>query len=358
MKHFPAVALLGATLVLSACATTSSDDPTPGTDTSSTPIVFSTDMAMGLTSDATNGTAAAPSDIDDSWAYALAATQGALDIRGVVVTMGNNMAAPEVEVARQTVAAMETDVPVVMGATVWLDDAKSVDDTPIPTDGCVNDGVRFLRDEAERTPGLIILAIGPMTDVACLATQFPEQADNLGGVVALTGSAPGPLLLDGKKVRDFNYVMDPRALQVVLDETDVDFTAIMFGVSSQGPIKTQEIEQLGNSSDPRAAFFGTQSTPMAKYWAEVISNKKPIWDAAVVWYQLNPQHMKCAQMGYKLKVGPPLQQQGEVYDYFDPKFTESKRQVTACTEWSSPAAIDQYTAATWQAVGGSGSPTG
>ena len=88
------------------------------------------------------------------------------------------------------------------------------------------------------------------------------QAADVGGVIALIGSAPGPPPLDGKKVRDFNDVMDPRALQVVLDETDLDFTAVMFGI---------------------------------------------------------------------LKVGPPLQQQGEVYDHFDPKFTESRRQVTACT---------------------------
>ncbi len=345
-------------LLLPGCASPVADpgsDAIPSATGSGTPVIFSTDMAMGLTTGSTNGTDETPSDVDDAWAYALAVAEGGLDIRGVVVTMGNNMAAPEVAVAKQTVAAMDTDVPVVEGASVWLDDASSVSGDDISTDGCVNDGVLFLKEQVEQTPGLIVLAIGPMTDIACLATQFPESVANLGGVVALIGSSPGPLVLDGKSLRDFNYVMDPTALQLLLAETDVDITVIMFSVSSQGAIATSGIEKLAESANPRAAFFGEQSAPFAKFWTEAISPTKPIWDASVVWYQLRPNDLKCEPMGYKLKVGPPLQEQGAVYDYFDKSY-DSKRQVTACYDWRSPAAVAEFTQSVWQAVGGEGTP--
>ncbi len=345
-------------LLVSGCGAAGSGSDSEATsraNTAGTPVVFSTDMAMGLTTGATNGTDETPSDVDDAWAYALAVAEGGLDIRGVIVTMGNNMAAPEVAVAQRTVEAMDTDVPVVKGASVWLDDASSVSGDDIGTDGCVNDGVLFLKEQAEQTPGLIVLAIGPMTDLACLATQFPESVENLGGVVALIGSSPGPLVLDGKTLRDFNYVMDPTALHLLLEETNLDVTVIMFSVSSQGAIDTSSIEKLAESANPRAAFFGEQSVPFAKFWTEAISTTKPIWDASVVWYQLRPDDLKCGPMGYKLKVGPPLQEQGAVYDYFDTSY-DSDRQVTACYDWQSPGALAEFTKSVWQAVGGDGTP--
>ena len=57
-----------AAAALSACGT---DDMSGGGGTAA-PVLLSTDVAMGLTSGRGNGVSAAPPDVDDAWAFALA----------------------------------------------------------------------------------------------------------------------------------------------------------------------------------------------------------------------------------------------------------------------------------------------
>ena len=327
--------------------------------TGGTPVIFSSDMAMGLTSGSANGTSSSPSDYDDSWALALAASSDELDVRGVVVTMGNNMVVPEMGAAQATADALDLDVPVVQGASTWLpmtplQDYQGTD----LDDACVNDGVEFLADElaasATEGDGVTIIAIGPLTDVACVIMNFPDAVGGIDEIVALIGAAPDdPLDFEGTTLRDFNYIMDPRALQVVLDESDVPFTAIMFGASSAAAISTTDVADLASSDDDLARFFGEASQPYAEFWAEQIAPEKPIWDANVVWYLLAPDAYTCELAGYQLQTGAPISgtDGAALSDQFSPTFTGT-RQVTACNAFADQAAMDDFDAAVLAAVGG------
>jgi pyrimidine-specific ribonucleoside hydrolase len=77
---------------------------------------------------------------------------------------------------------------------------------------CVNDGVRFMAAQL-RERRLTILAIGPLTDVACLVLNYPREAAKIAEVVAIMGRRPGEEFAIGGKtgLTDFNYVMDERA---------------------------------------------------------------------------------------------------------------------------------------------------
>lgn len=348
VRYLLVAALALSSLVLAAC---SSDD---GADDGSMPVLFSSDMAMGLTTGNANGTEDDPSDVDDSWAFALAATHDELDVRGVVVTMGNNLVAPEMTTAQATVDAMGSDVPVVRGASVWLSVAPLMNAAgeALPR-SCVNEGVEFMADELRGTDDLTIIAIGPLTDVACLAMNFPDEAARIKEVVALVGSEPDKALTLGDvTVRDFNYAMDPRAEQVVL-ESEIPFTAIMFEASSSATIPTSRITALADGDNDRARFFGEASTAYAEFWEQVIGPRKPLWDANVVWYLLRPDAYECAQAGYRLQTGPPNSPAtAPVTDWFSPRYTGT-RQVTACSAFSGPAAIDTFNDAVLTAVGGS-----
>jgi hypothetical protein len=59
------------------------------------PVIISTDLATGLQ----NGWRAGVNDIADGLAVGMALADGALDVRGVVVTFGNNDVEPEALVA-------------------------------------------------------------------------------------------------------------------------------------------------------------------------------------------------------------------------------------------------------------------
>jgi len=320
------------------------------------PVVFSTDMSMGLTTGARNGMSTAPPDIDDSYALALALAHG-IDVRGVVATMGNSMVKPTVVTAQETVAALGADVPVVQGEEVWLPvEAQQTTSGDDLTGTCVNDGVRFMAHELRQTGGLTIMAIGPLTDVACLALNFPAEAALINRIVALVGSKPATVFeIFGTPLVDFNYIMDPRAEQIILEETTIPFTAITFDLSSLAPIPIPELEGLASSADPTARFFGQASMPRLDYLKESdFGPAYPIFDAAAAWHLIRPEDQVCQKAGYRLATGSPATAQAgetDIHDWFSPEFTDT-RQVVSCTGFTSPEAAARYQQAILQAVGG------
>lgn len=97
--------------------------------------------------------------------------------------------------AWRTAAAAGSGVAPVRGATV---DRPAAD---------------LLAQEAREVGGLVLVAIGPMTNVADLATGHPDAYARLGGIHAMAGSVSGPVL-DG--VAEWNAAADPEALAAVL----------------------------------------------------------------------------------------------------------------------------------------------
>ena len=79
--------------------------------------------------------------------------------------------------------------------------------------GCDNAGVQLLRTKLLAAPkgGAAVLAIGPLTDAACLLLNHPETAPHIAFVGALISQdSSQPMQLQGAKgafpVRDFNMV--------------------------------------------------------------------------------------------------------------------------------------------------------
>lgn len=76
--------------------------------------------------------------------------------------------------------------------------------------GCDNSGVQLMRTKLLRAPrgGVALLAIGPLTDAACLLLNHPETASHISFIGALISQLPdAPMKLEGKAVRDFNMVI-------------------------------------------------------------------------------------------------------------------------------------------------------
>ena len=66
---------------------------------------------------------------------------------------------------------------------------------------------------ARNTQGLVLVALGPLTNVADVATQHPQDYASLAAVHAMAGSVSGPVV-DG--VAEWNAAADPAALETVL----------------------------------------------------------------------------------------------------------------------------------------------
>jgi pyrimidine-specific ribonucleoside hydrolase len=343
-----ALAACAAGLVGGGCS--SGGDPGASPDA---PVILSTDLAMGLSGGEANGTSHSVPDVDDAWALALAESDASLDVSGIAVTMGNAMVADEVAAAEATVGALGGEAPVTRGASVWL--------APRPvsltgegerelTGSCVNDGVRMMVDQLREGPRRVV-AIGPVTDLACLVLEFPDEAERIEEIVVLAGSAPGEeLTFDGDPVHDFNVFMDPRAFQVVLSRSEIPFTAITYSASSKTGVPVERILALRESDDARARFFGEASAAYAEFWREAIGPDKPIWDAAAVWRLIRPEAFECQQAGYRVRLATAADPDADPALHLSPEYDDT-RQVTACTGWSSEAEIDRMNDAIFAAVG-------
>ena len=84
---------------------------------------------------------------------------------------------------------------------------------PVPGTTVDRPAADLLAQEAREVGGLVLVAIGPMTNVADLATGHPDAYARLGGIHAMAGSVSGPVL-DG--VAEWNAAADPEALAAVL----------------------------------------------------------------------------------------------------------------------------------------------
>lgn len=344
-------ALIGTACANDTAAPATTDETRP--DPNASAVILSTDTAMGLTSGRGNGVSAAPPDVDDNWAFALASDQAAIDLLGVVVTMGNGPVVPEVSVARATADILGSDVPVVEGAATWLSVEPLTDYTGSSLDGdCVNDGVRFMAEQLEARDEVTIVAIGPMTDVACVVLNFPELVDRVDRVVALIGNLSGdPAEVNGSIAGDFNYSMDPRAANLVL-ESDIAFTAISMNLAASALFPLSDIYDMAESSDPRGQYFGRASTPYAEHYEQTVGPEKPIWDAVAVWHLIEPSSQECASMGVVENSGAP-----GVYSDADTGLwfsgdADAGRQITVCTEFTSDAESERFIDAALLAVGG------
>ena len=214
-----------------------------------TPVIISTDVAIGLEGGFRGGW----SDPDDAWAIAMAWEH--LSVREIAVTFGNNYAEPELRSLATFMVAADQKTPFSRGAVVKLSDPQvSMGGKPL-LETCENDAVRRMAAGLQREPATII-AIGPLTDVACLVLNEPKKAAKIREIVAIMGRAPHETFAIGTHtgLTDFNYVSDARAASVILDQSKIPVTFMTFSLTSNTLVTQQQVQQLASSSDTRDRF--------------------------------------------------------------------------------------------------------
>ena len=106
---------------------------------------------------------------------------------------------------------------------------------------------------ALRKEKLTILAIGPVTNIATVLKTHPELSRRIERIVAVAGRRPDQHFLVGtndpaRPLRDFNFEMDPAAMQIILN-SKVSLVLAPFEISSKVWITAADVEALkGRSS--------------------------------------------------------------------------------------------------------------
>jgi Inosine-uridine preferring nucleoside hydrolase len=184
--------------------------PDPGADPDARPVLVDTDLGG-----------------DDLVALSFLLRHPSVDVRAVTIAATGLVGC---EAGLRVVAGLfaalrEPAVPVACGRATsgpggrvlpaaWREVAESGTGIP-PADGPrVDDPAAVLiAERARRTDGLVVVALGPLTNLADLAREHPAAYARLAGVHAMAGSVDGPLV-DG--VAEWNAAADPESLEVVL----------------------------------------------------------------------------------------------------------------------------------------------
>ena len=338
-------------------------------------IIMSSDVAAGLV----NGRSSGPADTDDSYAIELMSSYVDADLLAVVVVRGNDMQPAELFAARETF--VETpgvwDGPVFGGAQIPL----AVPDAVVWTGGesggrnlpeiCINDGVlEIVKLLTESNEKITILAIGPLTDVACIVLNFPEVLDKIEEVVFLGGRAPDQVLAypfaPDVIFTDFNIAQDLRATQVVLEQSTVPFTFINFSISSSTLYSGDQIDSLGDPEcSTRSQLLSRASQERVEELTELLGmNVMDTFDINAAYYVAQPEMFTCEDAGFDFVEctegtpgvfnGPDNPCAGHGPDqpsdlnleaeqlWVDPSFLGSSRTVNSCISYINQEELDRF----------------
>jgi len=193
--------------------------------------------------------------VDDAVAIGIALAAPGLKVAGVSTVNGNvGLEQVTANVVRLLPLFGRGDIPVFRGA-----------DTPLVAEPCHaagvhgNNGLGNIRlpdfrkaaqeqgaaegllQTARANPGLILVALGPLTNVAVALKRYPELERLIGQIVSM-GGAVGPGNVT--PYAEFNYYADPESVQVVLDGK-VALTAVTWDAALEAAHSEQQLLALG-----------------------------------------------------------------------------------------------------------------
>jgi inosine-uridine nucleoside N-ribohydrolase len=177
-------------------------------------------------------------DVDDGFALLQAFRSPEIAVRGVSVVFGNAPLERAWPIGRSIVRRVAP-----AGVRAYRG-ARSASDLGLETPA-----TRALAVALRSTP-LVVLALGPATNVATVLKNHPELRDRIVRVVAVAGRRPGQRFTTGMTNtnghRDFNFEEDVEAFRVLLTSR-VPLTFAPFEISSKVWLKQADLDAIAKS---------------------------------------------------------------------------------------------------------------
>ena len=236
---------------------------------------------------------------------------------------------------------------------------------------CINEGVEEIASLLEESSGLVtILALGPLTDIACVVMNFPGVLNKIQELVFLGGRAPNQVLAYDFApdiiFTDFNIAQDLRAAQVVLEQSNIPFTFINFSISSSTLYTDDQIDSLGDPEcSARAQLLSRASQDRLAELADILGmDVMDTFDANAAYYVAKPEMFICEDAGFdfvECTEGTPgvyngadnacaghgpgqpsdLNLESEQL-WVDPSYLGSSRTVNSCISYINQEALDRF----------------
>lgn len=209
--------------------------------------------------------------VDDAVALAWLFQQRSVELVGITTVAGNTTVDNATRNVLTLLDLADREVPVTIGAAAPLayplsrvgafihgPDGLWFSQQPADISGLPTDAPAAIAAAARAHPGLTILALGPLTNVAQAIERYP--ADMAGvRVVALAGARQGG---NRTVAAETNAYLDPQALEIVL-QSDVDLTLVTLDAFNDVTFDSADlIEELATADNPVARFL---AQPVAAY---------------------------------------------------------------------------------------------
>ena len=262
-------------------------------------------------------------EVDDGFALIQAFHSSALAVRGVSVVFGN---APVDEGLPIGQRLLRDFGPAGLDLTRGAASAKEL--------GVETDASRALAS-ALRREKLVILMLGPATNVATVLRNHPELRHRISKLVAVAGRRPNQRFSTkpaGKAFRDFNFELDAPAFQVLLD-AKVPLVLAPWEISSKVWLRQGDLDGL-RSSNPALGWLLDAAQDWLGFWkANLDSDGFNPFDSLAIGYAISPKGFQCERLPIQIEQRPDDTVAGPVpppgvplkpYLVLDPSFRSSQ----------------------------------
>jgi len=243
-------------------------------------------------------------DPDDCFAILLLAQQDTVDIVGVSTVFGN---APLRETDRTTRDLINLlgksrphAIPVYPGASEPLNREESISTVP------QQEAHKALRKALEEIP-LVIVALGPLTNIAIALKDRPQLQANVTRLVTVMGRRKGHVfhpveggtahsfLGHGPVFRDFNVAEDEEAATLVVS-MGLPMTLVPYEAARSVTVNSTTLVHLAGHGEA-AEWVAQQARPWLTYWREDIGRDGFYpFDLIAAAYVAEPSLLRCTDL--------------------------------------------------------------
>lgn len=240
-------------------------------------------------------TATGLGDVDDGLMLIQGFHSPEVNVRGISVVFGNAPLVPALAIARRITSKFgPQDLTPARGAASAAELGKRTE------------AVEALARALKRGP-LTIVAVGPVTNVGTLVKLYPELHERIERIVMVAGRRPDQHFVTNEQQkmphRDFNFELDPAAMQAILD-TKIPLVFAPWEVSSKVWISRDDLETLRNSGGS-GAWIAETSQYWIERWEKNIDPRgfNPFDTLAMGWLT-HPQLIESERVQVAIKEGP------------------------------------------------------
>jgi purine nucleosidase len=164
---------------------------------------------------------------------------------------------------------------------------------------------RSMADALSASP-MVIVALGPLTNIAALLHARPDLAPRIERVIAVMGQRPGHvfhpveggtaaiLLGHGPVFRDLNFASDPASVEELLN-LDVPMTLIPYEAARKVTVMERDLDALHRKGGA-ARWVAERSREWLAFWREDIRQEGFFpFDLVAATYLLRPDLFRCAE---------------------------------------------------------------